>query len=93
MNIKNNSYFVVKIKTIFIFLYVLIFCTPIKSQNNVERIVVYKKFCRGGTTTRALWNAGVPNIYLFHPHILNAQLLIRQLGIYSSPYLYQIPKK
>lgn len=44
-----------------------------------------------GHTSRALWSAGVPNIYLFHPHFLNAQLLIRQLGIYSSPYLYQIP--
>ncbi len=44
-----------------------------------------------GHTSRALWTAGVPNVYLFHPHFLNAQLLIRQLGIYSSPYLYQIP--
>lgn len=44
-----------------------------------------------GHTSRALWGAGVPNIYLFHPHFLNAQLLLRQLGIYSSPYLYQIP--
>ena len=44
-----------------------------------------------GHTSRALWGAGVPNIYLLHPHLLNAQLLIRQLGIYSSPYLYQIP--
>lgn len=44
-----------------------------------------------GHTSRALWSAGVPNIYLFHPHLLNAQLLIRQLGILSSPFLYQIP--
>lgn len=44
-----------------------------------------------GHTSRALWAAGIPNIYLFHPHFLNAQLFIRQLGIYSSPYLYQIP--
>ena len=44
-----------------------------------------------GHTSRALWSAGVPNIYLFHPHFLNAQLFVRQLGIYSSPYLYQIP--
>lgn len=44
-----------------------------------------------GHTSRASWSAGVPNIYLFHPHFLNTQLLIRQLGIYSSPYLYQIP--
>lgn len=44
-----------------------------------------------GHTSRALWGAGVPNVYLFHPHFLNAQLLVRQLGIYSSPYLHQIP--
>jgi RHS repeat-associated protein len=44
-----------------------------------------------GHTTRALWSAGIPTIYALHPHILNLQLLIRQLGIYSSPYLYQIP--
>jgi RHS repeat-associated protein len=44
-----------------------------------------------GHTTRALWSAGIPTIYAFHPHMLNLQLLIRQLGIYSSPYLYQIP--
>lgn len=44
-----------------------------------------------GHTSRALWSAGVPNIYLFHPHLLNVQLLIRQLGILSSPFLYQIP--
>lgn len=46
-----------------------------------------------GHTTRGLWAAGVPTLYLLHPHFLNLQLLIRQLGIYSSPYLYQIPKK
>jgi len=45
-----------------------------------------------GHTTRALWRAGVPTLYAFHPHMLNLQLLIRQLGIYSSPYLYQIAK-
>jgi hypothetical protein len=44
-----------------------------------------------GHTSRALWAAGIPNIYLFHPHMLNFQLLIRQIGIYSSPYFYQIP--
>ena len=44
-----------------------------------------------GHTTRALWAAGVPTLYVLHPHMLNVQLLIRQLGIYSSPYLYQIP--
>ena len=46
-----------------------------------------------GHTTREVWAAGVPTLYLLHPHLLNLQLLIRQLGIYSSPYLYQIPKK
>ena len=46
-----------------------------------------------GHTTRALWSAGVPTLYAFPPHFLNLQLLIRQLGIYSSPYLYQIRKK
>lgn len=45
-----------------------------------------------GHTSRALWNAGIPNIYLFHPHMLNFQLYMRQLGIYSSQYLYQTPK-
>ncbi len=43
-----------------------------------------------GHTTRALWRAGVPTIFAFHPHMLNLQLAIRQIGIYSSPYLYQI---
>jgi RHS repeat-associated protein len=45
-----------------------------------------------GHTSRALWSAGVPNIYLFHPHLLNAQLLLMQYGIFASPYLYQIPR-
>jgi len=44
-----------------------------------------------GHTTRALMRSGVPTIYAFHPHMLNLQLFIRQMGIYSSPYLYQIP--
>ena len=44
-----------------------------------------------GHTTRALLAAGIPTIYAFHPSMLNIQLLIRQLGMYSSPYLYQIP--
>jgi len=46
-----------------------------------------------GHTSRALWSVGVPNIYLFHPHLLNAQLLLMQYGMYASPYLYQIPKR
>ncbi len=45
-----------------------------------------------GHTTRALMKAGVPTVYAFHPHMLNLQLAIRQVGIYSSPYFYQIPK-
>lgn len=45
-----------------------------------------------GHTTRALWCAGVPTIYAFHPHMLNLQLVIRQVGIYSSPFLYQFHK-
>ena len=45
-----------------------------------------------GHTSRALWSAGIPSILAVHPHILNFQLLIRQLGIYTSPYFYQIPK-
>ncbi|MCF8387876.1 MAG: RHS repeat-associated core domain-containing protein, partial [Bacteroidales bacterium] len=42
-----------------------------------------------GHTTKALMRAGIPTIYAFHPHMLNVQLFIRQLGIYSSSYLYQ----
>jgi len=45
-----------------------------------------------GHTTRSLWCAGVPTLYAFHPHMLNFQLVIRQVGIYSSPYLYQFDK-
>lgn len=41
-----------------------------------------------GHTTRALWCAGIPTVYAFHPHLLNLQLLVRQLGIYSTPYIY-----
>ena len=44
-----------------------------------------------GHSTRALWRAGIPTLYLFHPHMLNAQLFVRQIGIYSSPFLCQIP--
>lgn len=43
-----------------------------------------------GHASRALWCAGVPNIYLFHPHLLYTHLLIRQLGIYSTPFIYHI---
>jgi len=46
-----------------------------------------------GHTSRALWTAGVPNIYLFHPHMLNLQLMIYKLGITASPFIYQDPNK
>ena len=39
--------------------------------------------------SRALWAVGVPTLPInIHPLMLNAQLFIRQMGIYSSPYLY-----
>jgi RHS repeat-associated protein len=41
-----------------------------------------------GHTTRALWGAGIPTLYLFHPYMLNAQLFVRKIGIMSSPFLY-----
>ncbi|HLP04355.1 MAG TPA: RHS repeat-associated core domain-containing protein [Paludibacter sp.] len=62
-----------------------------KYASNITRWDLLLNSCVGHTT-RALWSAGVPVLYLFHPHMLNVQLLIRQLGIYSSSYLYQIPK-
>ncbi len=38
-------------------------------------------------TSTALWLSGVPTLPInFHPYILNLQLTIRQLGIYSSAY-------
>ncbi len=43
-------------------------------QSNKEPLTVY----------------GIAVLYLFHPYMLNVQLIIRQLGIYSSPYLYQL---
>jgi RHS repeat-associated protein len=39
-------------------------------------------------SAKALWKAGIPNFFGFHPHLLQSQLAIRQIGIYSSPYLY-----
>ena len=59
--------------------------------NNIKRWDVLINSCVGHGT-RALWRAGIPTIYAFHPHMLNVQLLVRQIGIYSSPYLYQMPK-
>jgi hypothetical protein len=41
-------------------------------------------------TSRALWLVGVPNIGL-HPYLWQFSLAVRQVGIYTSPYLYQIP--
>lgn len=39
--------------------------------------------------SRALWAVGIPTLPVnLHPLILNTQLFIRQIGIYSSPYLY-----
>jgi len=40
--------------------------------------------------SRALWAVGVPTLPInIHPIILNTQLFIRNMGIYSSPYLYK----
>ena len=41
-------------------------------------------------TSKALWSVGVPNLGGIHPYWLQLQMLTRQVGIYSSPYLYQI---
>lgn len=46
-------------------------------------------------TARALWTVGVPTLPIvtwFGPRILWLQLAIRQAGIYSSPYLYNLPE-
>ena len=59
--------------------------------NNIKRWDVLINSCVGHGA-RALWRAGIPTIYAFHPHMLNVQLLVRQIGLYSSPYLYQMPK-
>lgn len=45
-----------------------------------------------GYTSKALWSVGVPNLGGIHPYWLQLQMMTRQLGIYSSPYLYQIPQ-
>ena len=44
-----------------------------------------------GYTSKALWSAGVINLGGIHPYWLQLQMITRQVGIYSSPYLYQIP--
>ena len=42
--------------------------------------------------SRALWLSGVwgTNPFTLSPHSLYVQLITRQVGVYSSPYLYQI---
>lgn len=37
-------------------------------------------------TSRALWAVGIPNIGI-HPYLLQGSMIIRQLGLYASPYL------
>ncbi|HZK25958.1 MAG TPA: RHS repeat-associated core domain-containing protein, partial [Thermoclostridium sp.] len=44
-----------------------------------------------GYTAKALWSVGVPNLGGIHPYWLQLQMITRQMGIYSSPYLYQLP--
>lgn len=60
-------------------------------SNNVSRWNLLLNSCVGHTS-KALWLSGIPNIYLFHPHMLNLQIMMTQLGIYANPYLYQSPK-
>ena len=55
-------------------------------NSNVSTWNLLFKSCVGHSTW-ALFMAGVPTIYLFHPVMLNSQLLIRQIGITLSPYL------
>jgi RHS repeat-associated protein len=45
--------------------------------------------------SRSLWYSGVwgLNPFTIHPLSLYFQLMVRQAGIYSSPYLYQMPNK
>ena len=40
--------------------------------------------------TWALWKAGVPTLPLVFPSLLHYQLLLRQYGIWTSPFLYNI---
>lgn len=44
-----------------------------------------------GYTSKALWSVGVPNLGGIHPYWLQFQMMVRQVGLYSSPYFYQIP--
>lgn len=48
-------------KILFILLCILI-STPVKAQNEVEKITVYQKFCKGGTTTSVLYMFEHPQI-------------------------------
>ena len=43
-----------RVKTVFIFLCIFI-SIPMSSQSKIEKLVVYKKFCRGETTTGILY--------------------------------------
>ena len=43
-----------------------------------------------GYTSKALWAVGVPSLGGIHPYWLQFQMMTRQAGIYSSPYLYQM---
>ena len=43
-----------------------------------------------GYTSKALWSVGVPNLGGIHPYWLQFQMMVRQVGLYSSPYFYQI---
>ncbi|MDI9312706.1 MAG: RHS repeat-associated core domain-containing protein [Limnohabitans sp.] len=44
-----------------------------------------------GTAARALWRLGVPTVPInFHPAMLYGQLLLREGGIYASPFLINL---
>ena len=58
-------------------------------SSNIKRWDLMLNSCVGHTT-RALWSAGVPTMYAFHPYLLSTQLQIRQIGIYASPYFCQM---
>ncbi|MDR0659813.1 MAG: hypothetical protein LBG19_03210 [Prevotellaceae bacterium] len=41
--------------------------------------------------SRSLWATGIPTLPInLHPYILNFQLMVRQWGLYMSPYLYNL---
>ena len=45
-----------------------------------------------GYTSKALWSVGVPNLGGIHPYWLQFQMMVRQVGLYSSPYFYKFRK-